>query len=141
MTCTINFSGLHVVVDYHAAERYIERVKPTFTIGQAFAELARLLPLHGHLGEIPDWKASRPPEGDAGLNGYQQWLLLGDDVAFPALWRGDKLVLTTCVARGGISEATRAKRADYRRRRARVRKETRTERGGWRRGRQREDAA
>jgi hypothetical protein len=85
-----------VLISTHAIERYQARVRPGLTFEQAEADLQRLLAL-GTLTRIPpEWLAAR-----------QRDLVFPLDPA-----RSDQTAMCalTCLARGGISTAARARR-------------------------------
>lgn len=106
-----------VTLSRHAAERYLERVRPTLlSVHDAHIEATRLLAQHGELGADPAWlhahpDAEVPREPDA-------WVWLGDGIAFPCRrLAGRRLFALTCLARGAVSEPTRQRRNRARRRR------------------------
>lgn len=98
-----------LILEDHAIERYVERVRPTLTFDQAKAELARLLPNAERRHEMPPWADS------SRLADASRWLMLGDDIALPMNPSG---VVKTCLVRGsGPADCAQraAERAERRR--------------------------
>lgn len=106
-------AGRPLYVSAHAVERYFQRVRPSLADeGAALAELTAILPAAAVIATTrPEWAVSdEAPVTD-------EFVLLGDDIAFPAAGR----VMVTCLVVGALSDKTRADRAARRRRRASVR--------------------
>jgi hypothetical protein len=99
----------------HCIERFRARFRPALDADEAGAELEAMLPCGKIAVEPPTWLADRRREPDA-------YLLLGDDMAMPLVRSGTtaQFHAVTCLSRGSISPAERArrkaKRADRRRR-------------------------
>lgn len=94
-----------VVIAQHAAERYVERVKPCLTVSAAAAELIRLAELAGDPGEKPAWV--RNDERREQMDG---WLTICDGICLPLRRAGDRLVAQTVLTRAGLSPEARAAR-------------------------------
>lgn len=84
----------------HAQDRYIERVRPGLTRGQANEQLERLRPCMQLKTEPPEWAFSAVEASN------EAWLWLGDDVAFPV----ESGWALTCLTKGTIPKKTRARR-------------------------------
>jgi hypothetical protein len=110
---TLGALKMSVVALPHAIARFNERVRPGLGPDQALAELNRLLNIADYVFKAPTWLTpgcrSRAPV----------YAVIGD-VALP-LHIGHnhgKLVATTCLTRGGLSQPARDRRNARRRRRA-----------------------
>jgi len=100
----------------HAIARFHERVRPTLDRRAAEDELARLVAIGLITSEAPFWHATRQRQR------AHAYLVVGDLVLPLKPQRGDQSVLiaVTCIARGGLSDAARARRNERRRGRAQV---------------------
>jgi hypothetical protein len=116
--------GKLVSVSNHAFERWQERVATTKDLEGASADLVRMLETLAVWadGDPPSWWMEDDEAADA-------FVLLGLDVVFPVrLARGAPIVVS-CVARGSMSDASLARRAERRRGLATRRKVIRQENG------------
>lgn len=111
-----------VCLSRHCVERYLERVKPALSFGQAVEDLQGLLSRCASLAERPGW--IRPEQDEARQGEICRWLLLSDDIALPVVRssNGRMDVIVTCLARGHIGEAARERRAQRRSWRSEIRR-------------------
>ncbi len=95
--CCVRFS-------LHSQQRYVERVRPTVECASAARELERVCRVGAIRNAEPEWLRGRTKRES------ELYLLIGDDIVFPLVrdMGSHELVATTCIARGGISDATRA---------------------------------
>src|SRR5215210_3615630 len=112
-------SDTDLSLSHHCVDRFHERFRPALDRVRARAELEELLE-HGRItGEPPEWMArTMRREADA-------YLIVGEDLVLPlaaAGPMGERLVATTCIPRGGISEAARRGRNERARRRRAARR-------------------
>jgi hypothetical protein len=101
------------VTTTHAVERFRERVRPGLTWDAAERELAQLLRAGEAKPEAPSWLA------DVQRQRADLYLIVGD-IVFPLAAsevRPGRWLVTTCIARGGLSGVARKRRNDRRRRR------------------------
>jgi len=99
-----------ILITRHAAERYIERVKPGIDVDQATRELRALMRLDSFRPEPPDWQTGETPGED-----HRLYMEPCDGVALAVVGRTLKTVLT----RAGTSpERARQRRARKAQRRA-----------------------
>lgn len=102
---------MNVWVSDHAADRFIERVRPSLDRRQAKMELARLLRDFGRRIEWPDW-GHDPPEGD------RYTVEISDGIAVvvdPVSWGGGWPLAVTVITRCGNADG-HIGRAQWRRR-------------------------
>ena len=105
MEKTLHIDDLNIILTGHALDRYRERVKPGLLRNEAEADIISLQSI-ARLGSAPSW-AENAREGLLATDpNIDRWLFLGYDVAFPLI--DGKAI--TCIAKGGISQATRMKR-------------------------------
>lgn len=102
--------GLRVAVSHHALERYAERVRPHLEGDRdaLFADLGRLVATCGTVGhERPDW-VNDDWTVDTGALRTLFWLDCGD-IALPLGETAgrERLLATTLLTRGGISDVAR----------------------------------
>jgi len=103
-----------ILITRHAAERYIERVKPGLTIDQATRELRALVLIDEPHPEPPDWKADEiREEGELFMEPC-------DGIAFAVRGRS----LMTVLTRAGTDSKT-AERRRQRKARNRAKKQSR----------------
>lgn len=101
------------VVSAHAVLRYAQRASQfPDDVGRGRRQLGQVIRSAGTLGARPAWVNDRP-EGEEDA---QHWLLLGEDVAMPLVSSCGELVAVTCLARGSMSAAARARRRDHKKR-------------------------
>lgn len=117
---------MNVVVTQHAAERYVERVKPALTVSQAAVEIRHLAELAGEPTEKPSWVINE--ERREQMDG---WLPISDGICLPLHRVNGRWVARTILTRAGLSPERRSSRRDAKRRRKkRDRKTSRAERLG-----------
>jgi hypothetical protein len=105
----VRIGARRLKVGAHALERYQERVKPTLDGDPLLADLSRVL-LHAELMPVaPAWIW--------GEERAEEWVVLGDAIAFPVLGG----VLATCLTRSHPGEENREKMNRGRQERARRR--------------------
>jgi hypothetical protein len=105
--------GLRVAVSHHALERYAERIRPHLAGDRdaLFADLARLVAACGSVShERPAW-INDDWTVDTGAARTLFWLDCGD-IALPlgASVGSERLLATTVLTRGGISDVARRNR-------------------------------
>ena len=104
-----------VELTHHCVERFRERFCPALDLSAAESRLERVLD-HARLEpSAPAWVVATPRPAAA-------YLVVGDDLAVPLAERTAEpgvLVGLTCLARGGITHAARARRNRRRGRRGR----------------------
>ena len=106
---------MKLVVSEHAADRYVERVKPHLTRDEAIAEIERLAQLGGYADEVPEWVNG---ETEADL-----WFIPCDGIAIPCQRGATTLFASTTLTRSSYGEEMRAhKNLMRRKRRARAHK-------------------
>jgi hypothetical protein len=106
---TVRIGARRLQVGAHALERYQERVRPALDGDALLADLSRVL-LHAELMRVaPAWVG--------GDERAEEWVVLGDAIAFPV--RGG--VVATCLTRSQPGEANREKMNRGRQERARRR--------------------
>jgi hypothetical protein len=94
----------------HCVERFRERFCPGLDLEAAEDRLANLLDHARFDVRPPTWLVQMPRPAAA-------YLVVGDDLALPLLERGSRsgvFVALTCLARGGITHAARARRKEHR---------------------------
>lgn len=129
MTLPILTQAGEVVVTKHALGRYIERVKPAYTLKHAHYELAQLLPQADCFDVMPEWAEHRNHD-NAEVYETDAFLVLCDSIIFPIF---DGFAMTTLV-RGSMGPVVREARSRARRsRHGRHRAEKLSERSGVRR--------
>lgn len=107
----LHVRGMPVLLTRHAVDRYIARICPHLRFAEGRDQLVRLLKSVGSWQRHkPNYLLTRPDGSEP--EPADQWLMLGGDIAFPI--REDCAV--TCIPRGGVSEATRERRKEGRRR-------------------------
>lgn len=122
-------SAGEVIPTRHALERYVERVKPAYTVAHAHYELAQLLPQADRLAAMPGWAEHRSQD-NAEVYETDAFLVLCDSILFPVF---DGYVMTTLV-RGAMGPVVREARSRARRsRHGRHRAQKLSERSGVRR--------
>lgn len=116
MRLNTSIKGKRLSLTYHCVDRYIERVRqipfPTQDEREKYAiELCVLLRRHAILQpDSPEWLPG-VPNGDADhVSNANEWIVVGDDIAFPVAGRGRSNIVLTCITRGGFSEHRRAMR-------------------------------
>jgi hypothetical protein len=111
---TLGALKMSVVALPHAITRFNERVRPGLGPDQALAELNRLLlDIADYVFEAPTWLT---PECRSRAPVYA---VIGDVVLPLHIGHNrSKLVATTCLTRGGLSQPARDRRNALRRRRA-----------------------
>jgi hypothetical protein len=99
-------------ITQHAIERFHLRVRPGLSTAAAEIELARMVAVGELVNDPPSWYADRQRRTAAA------YLVVGDLVLplEPVDGNPCALVAVTCIARGGISDAARARRNERRRR-------------------------
>lgn len=105
-----------IILSTHAVERFQERVRPGLTLAAAEDELAHLALAGDVVTTAPPWHADRAAR-------EAPYYLLIADLILP-LQPGTEAgvyVATTCLPKGSVSDATRARRNDRRRSRRRAR--------------------
>jgi hypothetical protein len=108
MRLNTSVKGQRLSITYHALDRYIERVRNVWQPSEADRgryshELCHLIRKHATIShQPPKW---HPEEESADL-----WILVGEDIAFPAVTRGRSTILLSCLTRGGFSDERRALR-------------------------------
>lgn len=118
-----------ILITRHAAERYIERVRPGIDVAQATRELRALMRMDSFRPESPDWQTGESPGQDQRL-----YMEPCDGVALAVVGRTLKTVLT----RAGTSpERMSQRRARKARKRAsrKARRWKNTDKHGLPRGR------
>lgn len=118
-------SPANIHLSDHSVERFRERCRPTLELGSARTELERLLPIGLITHAAPDWHRRTAKES------AEAYLVIGDDYVLPLVRAhcGGRWIAKTFIARGGISEATRARRNGRRSQAAHARRTRRRERG------------
>ena len=96
-------------ISKHAAERYIERVKPGLALPAARAELEHLVRLAEFTAQPPQWAISTIPR--------TLYAVLADSIALPITRQGGGWIVTTTLVRNSISDRQREIRNARRRRR------------------------
>ncbi|MGK2938805.1 MAG: hypothetical protein ACSLFR_13530 [Solirubrobacteraceae bacterium] len=98
--------GASVAILDHAVRRYIERVRPGSEPARAHAELMQLLGVADFVFEAPEWLARRARQT------APVYAVIADVVLPLQVGRDrDSLVAVTCLTRGTLSEAARARRS------------------------------
>lgn len=112
--CQLDPTEHSIVLSAHAVERFRDRVRPALELHDAAVALERLIE-HGQVcSRAPDWVARRQHQRAA-------FYLVVGDLVFPMdPGRRDptSLRILTCLARGGISPAARARATRRRSRRS-----------------------
>lgn len=117
-------AGTVFLVSQHALERYALRASAfPDDPERARRQLGQVMAGCGTLGGQPGWvnEAAEPRHENEAVT----WLLLGEDIAMPLVARNVGLVAVTCIARGGISDAARSGRREYKRKRRASRRRVR----------------
>ena len=102
-----------VVLTNHSVGRFHERFRPALDLIEARKELEQLIAFGAIADSPPEWVArTAAQEADA-------YLIVGEDFVLPLAASGPvgELVAKTCLARGGLSEASRERRNAHKRRR------------------------
>ncbi len=99
---------VRVVISQHALDRFIERVRPGLSPGNASRELHRLIESFGVWSDGPEWLDERAEQPD-------YWLRIGDDLWLACARVSDDVAQArTVIVNGGLSEKARAKRNQQR---------------------------
>lgn len=115
----------NLLITSHAVERYNERFAPGLEFEAARRHLRHLLSFAEITDIPPKWLAARKEYAkQQGFTPHdnQQYLVISDDIVFPLIvdfYRENTLSATTCLSRGGISDAARATRNAKRNRKPR----------------------
>lgn len=104
--------GRRLRIARHAVLRYQERVRPALEDPMAVLEELRGVLRFARFDEAPSWAAAHRTE--------HVWVLLGDEIAFPA----EANVLVTCITRSGVGAELRIVRAKERKERPGSRKKS-----------------
>ncbi|MDE2103931.1 MAG: hypothetical protein KGL39_42235 [Patescibacteria group bacterium] len=105
----LHVAGRRFALTEHAIERWALRVRanPKMSASEV-ADDVRALAMHAEVRrDAPAWVSFEEDHSSC-------WLCIGDDIAMPVNSHG---AICTVIARGTISEATRAKRKAYRKQR------------------------
>lgn len=105
----MNIDSETIIFTTHAIERFRDRVRPGLSFADAEVELARLAPAGQVVSESPDWHARRAAQRAL------CYLVIGDLVLpLKAAHQPGRYVATTCIPKGGLSEASRQRRNRHR---------------------------
>jgi hypothetical protein len=126
-----NIDDTRYEVSIHALERYADRVRsitdPTFQeLDAAFKEIRALITMDPRYScEPPEWVGYAWSE-EAMAGRSDDYMLVGDDLAFPIRYMDDgRWLVTTTLTRGTISPQQRKRRNDRKRKRREIAKERR----------------
>lgn len=111
---------MKITVTEHAADRYIERVKPWLNPDEARDEITRLMDGHE---PVPALSYART--GGQETEPFDAYLELADGIALALRWADDKLYAITTLIRTGAGEeviAERRRRKRIKKRRSRAQK-------------------
>lgn len=112
-----------VIVTQHAAERYVERVKPALTVSAAAVEVATLAELAGDPSEKPKWVANDERRGQV-----DAWLTICEGICLPLYHKRGRWIARTVLVRAGLSPERRESRRQKKQEAARKRRDRRTTR-------------